>query len=97
MAPLPISHLPRPLADDDHVRGDLRSARVVIVEYGDFQCPHCGQARRSLDTLSRRHGVDLALVWRHLPLAELHPHAEGAARAAEAAARIAAGLSRSTS
>ena len=87
MATLRTSQLPRPVGADDHVRGDLGSARLVLVEYGDFQCPFCGQARRLLDRLRHRHGADLALVWRHLPVPELHQYAEGASHAAEAAGR----------
>ncbi|WP_407952094.1 Na+/H+ antiporter NhaA [Plantactinospora sonchi] len=69
--------------DRDHVRGP-DSASVTLVEYGDFQCPYCGQAEpvvRELLTDS-----DLRYVWRHLPLSDVHPQARLAAAAAEAAA-----------
>jgi Na+/H+ antiporter NhaA len=69
----------------DHVRGPDR-APVTIVEYGDFECPYCGQAEPVVRELLRDFG-DLRYVWRHLPLNDVHPHAQQAAEAAEAAAR----------
>lgn len=71
------------IQEDDHVRGS-RDADVVIVEYGDFQCPYCARARTTLQELQQRHGERIALVYRHLPLG-MHPNAEPAAEAAEAA------------
>jgi len=68
----------------DHVRGSLE-APLVLVEYADFQCPHCGGAEAVLRELTRAFGDDLAYVFRHLPLAEVHEHARSAAEAAEAA------------
>ena len=56
-----------------------------IVEYGDFECPYCGQAEPVVRELLAGHG-DVRYVWRHLPLTDVHPHAELAAEAAEAAA-----------
>ncbi len=68
----------------DHIRGPL-DARITLLEYGDFECPYCGEAepviRQVLDSL----GDDLAFVFRHLPLVDVHEHAELAAEAAEAA------------
>ncbi len=61
-------------------------APVTIVEYGDFECPYCGQAEPVVRELLRDFG-DLRYVWRHLPLNDVHPHAQLAAEAAEAAAR----------
>ncbi len=69
----------------DHVRGPDK-APVTIVEYGDFECPYCGQAEPVVRELLRDFG-DLRYVWRHLPLNDVHPHAQLAAEAAEAAAR----------
>jgi Na+/H+ antiporter NhaA len=69
----------------DHVRGPA-DARVTLVEYGDFECPYCGQAEPVVRELVREFGDDLAFVFRHLPLADVHEHAELAAEAAEAAA-----------
>jgi Na+/H+ antiporter NhaA len=68
----------------DHVRGPL-DAHLTLVEYGDFECPNCGRAEPVLRELARRFGDDLAFVFRHLPISEVHPHAELAAEAAEAA------------
>jgi Na+/H+ antiporter NhaA len=72
-------------AQRDHVRGPER-APVTLVEYGDFECPYCGQAEPAIRELLAGHG-DLRYVWRHLPLTDVHPHALLAARATEAAAR----------
>jgi Na+/H+ antiporter NhaA len=69
----------------DHVRGPDK-APVTVVEYGDFECPYCGQAEPVVRELYRDFG-DLRYVWRHLPLNDVHPHAQLAAEAAEAAAR----------
>ncbi len=68
----------------DHIRGPAR-APVTIVEYGDFECPYCGQAEPAVRELLAGHG-DVRYVWRHLPLNDVHPHAQLAAEAAEAAA-----------
>ena len=68
----------------DHIRGPDQ-AIVTIVEYGDFECPYCGQAEPVLRELLAGHG-DVRYVWRHLPLNDVHPHAQLAAEAAEAAA-----------
>jgi protein-disulfide isomerase len=68
----------------DHVRGS-EDAAVTVVEYGDFECPHCGRAERSVRDLTA--AEDVRFVWRHLPLTEVHPHAELAAVASEFASR----------
>ncbi|MFD7441683.1 Na+/H+ antiporter NhaA [Streptomyces sp. NPDC059909] len=68
----------------DHVRGP-RDAPVTVVEYGDFECPYCGKAEPVVRELLAGDG-DLRYVWRHLPLTDVHPHAQFAAEAAEAAA-----------
>jgi Na+/H+ antiporter NhaA len=70
--------------DRDHIRGPER-AIVTIVEYGDFECPYCGQAEPVVRELLAGHG-DVRYVWRHLPLTDVHPHAQQAAEASEAAA-----------
>jgi Na+:H+ antiporter, NhaA family len=69
----------------DHVRG-APDAPVTLVEYGDFQCPYCGEAYPVVNRLLERFGDRLAFVFRHMPLADLHPRAPAAARAGEAAA-----------
>ena len=68
----------------DHVRGPLE-APVTVVEYGDFECPYCGQAEPVVRELLGDF-ADVRYVWRHLPLNDVHPHAQQAAEAAEAAA-----------
>jgi protein-disulfide isomerase len=72
------------IEEHDHVRG-AREAQVSLVEYGDFQCPYCARAHAALTELMQQHGERVALVYRHLPLADLHPFAAPAAEAAEAA------------
>jgi Na+/H+ antiporter NhaA len=71
-------------AERDHIRGPAE-APVTVLEYGDFECPYCGQAEPVVRELLREHG-DVAYVWRHLPLNDVHPNAQRAAEAAEAAA-----------
>lgn len=72
--------------DRDHVKGSM-DAPYEIVEYGDFECPFCSRATGSVDAVRERFGDDLRWVWRHLPLDHVHPHAQEAAQAAEAAGR----------
>jgi Na+/H+ antiporter NhaA len=69
----------------DHIRGSIE-APVTVVEYGDFECPYCGQAEPVVRELLRDFGEEVRYVWRHLPLNDVHPHAQLAAEAAEAAA-----------
>ena len=66
----------------DHIRGPA-DAPVTVVEYGDFECPFCGQAEPAVREMIKRGQV--RWVWRHLPLLDVHPHAQLAAEAAEAA------------
>ncbi|HEX4978241.1 MAG TPA: thioredoxin domain-containing protein, partial [Nocardioides sp.] len=68
----------------DHVRGRV-DAPLTLVEYGDFECPFCARATGVTGELRQRFGDDLRYVFRHLPLVDVHPHAELAARAAVAA------------
>ena len=70
--------------DRDHIRGPSDDALVTLVEYGDFECPYCGQAEPHVRELLRGH-AELRFVFRHLPLTDVHPHAQMAAEAAEAA------------
>jgi protein-disulfide isomerase len=69
----------------DHIRGS-DEAPVTLVEYGDFECPFCGQAEGVIRELLASAGDDVRYVWRHLPLSDVHPHAQLAAEASEAAA-----------
>ncbi len=68
----------------DHIRGP-DDAPVTLVEYGDYQCPYCGQAELVIRSLLDSFGDDLRYVWRHLPLNDVHPNAQIAAEGAEAA------------
>jgi Na+/H+ antiporter NhaA len=68
----------------DRIRGPA-DAPVTLLEYGDFECPYCGQAETIIRELLSDF-VDVRYVWRHLPLSDVHPHAQLAAEAAEAAA-----------
>jgi protein-disulfide isomerase len=61
------------------------SAKVSIIEYGDFECPSCGQAHAAMKIILNRFGQRLRFVFRQFPQVEVHPHAEFAAEAAEAA------------
>jgi Na+/H+ antiporter NhaA len=67
----------------DHIRGNPDAA-VTLLEYGDFECPYCGAAAPIVERLLEK--VDLRYVFRHLPLTDVHPNAQTAAEAAEAAA-----------
>jgi protein-disulfide isomerase len=78
------------LSDDvdperDHIRGP-DDAPVTLLEYGDFECEYCGQAEQVIRELLSSRGADVRYVWRHLPLNDVHPHAQLATEAAEAAA-----------
>ena len=68
----------------DHVQGPF-DARVSLVEYGDFECTSCGQAHAAVKILREHFQARVQFVFRHFPLREVHPHAELAAEAAEAA------------
>lgn len=76
------------IVEGDHVRGSPDAGGpapdIVIIEYGDFQCPYCARARPTLAGLRKQYGERIALVYRHLPLG-MHPYAESMAEAAEAA------------
>src|SRR5687767_15951877 len=79
------SVLSLPVTVDDHSQGDANAA-VTLVEYGDYECPHCGRAYPIVKELQRRLGPQLRFVFRNFPLSQVHPHAQHAAEAAEAAA-----------
>src|SRR5262245_1685342 len=73
-----------PVGESDHALGP-EMAPVTLVEYGDYQCPFCGEAYPIVKELMDRLGQRVRFVFRNFPLATVHPHAEGAAEAAEAA------------
>ncbi|MET8246573.1 Na+/H+ antiporter NhaA [Streptomyces sp. NPDC005202] len=82
-----IVDLSEPVDEErDHIRGPL-DAPVTLVEYGDYECPYCGLAEPVVRELLAEFGDDVRYVWRHLPLTDVHPNAQLAAEAAEAAAR----------
>jgi protein-disulfide isomerase len=76
--------LVEPITEDDHVRGP-DSASVVLVEYGDYQCPYCGEAYPLVEALLNERADSLRFIFRHFPLVDVHPRAEVAAEFAEAA------------
>lgn len=77
------SRLQVPPTSNDHHLGDL-TAPLVLVEYGDFECPFCAQAYPVFEQLIKDF-AGVCFIYRHFPLKQIHPHADLAARAAEAA------------
>jgi protein-disulfide isomerase len=75
--------IPEVDTERDHIRGPL-DASITVIEFGDFECPYCGRAEPVVRDLLT--DTDVRYVWRHLPLLDVHPHAQLAAEAAEAAA-----------
>jgi protein-disulfide isomerase len=73
-----------PVSARDHVQGP-ETAPVTLVEYGDFQCPYCAAAHVIVKKVQEIMGDQLRFVFRHFPLTQIHPHAESAAEASEAA------------
>jgi protein-disulfide isomerase len=81
-----MSRLTPPVTPRDHAQGSPRGA-VTLVEYGDFECPHCGAAYPLVQQIQQAMGAKLRLVYRHFPLTRIHPHAQHAAEMSEAAAQ----------
>jgi protein-disulfide isomerase len=73
-----------PVAPGDHIQGP-DDAPVTLVEYGDYECPFCGEAYPIVKQIQKALGPNLRFVFRNFPLTESHPHALHAAQAAEAA------------
>ncbi len=71
-----------PLTSTDHVQGD-ENASCVLVEYGDYQCPHCGAAYAVVKRLQKHFAHELRFVFRNFPLTNMHPMAQAAAETAE--------------
>jgi protein-disulfide isomerase len=71
-----------PVAPEDHVQGDP-DAELTLLEYGDYECPHCGRAHPIVKRVQKRFGRRLRFVFRNFPLTQIHPHAQAAAEAAE--------------
>jgi len=80
-----VARLRLPVGERDHVQGPA-GAPVTLVEYGDYECPYCRAAVPIIQELQGVLGDQLRYVFRHFPLADLHPHAQHAAETAEAAA-----------
>jgi protein-disulfide isomerase len=78
------AELTLPVGTRDHAQGQS-NAKVTLVEYGDYECPHCGSAYGIVKAVQKHFGSTLRFVFRNFPLREMHPHAEAAAEAAEAA------------
>jgi protein-disulfide isomerase len=77
-----MAQLRVPVTPRDHVLGDA-NASVTVVEYGDYECPHCAAAQPVVAQILKRFGDQLRFVYRHFPLVEIHPVAGPAAEAAE--------------
>ena len=85
MADDEVARLTMPVGKRDHAQGPA-DAPVTLVEYGDYECPHCGRAYPIVKEVQRRLGSKLRFVFRNFPLSESHPHAQHAAEAAEGSA-----------
>lgn len=77
-----MATLKYPVNQDDHIAGNPQ-APAVLVEYGDYQCPACGEAYPVVKQLQQQFGSDLCLVFRNFPLVDIHPQAYDAAVMAE--------------
>jgi protein-disulfide isomerase len=71
-----------PVTSRDHIQGD-ESAPITLLEYGDYQCPHCGRAYPIVKALQKQYGKQLRFAFRHFPLVEIHPLAESTSEAVE--------------
>ena len=80
-----MTKLKVPVGPADHIQGD-GNAPCTLVEYGDYECPHCGSAYPIVKRLQKHFGKRLRFVYRNFPLSQIHPHAESAAETAEFAA-----------
>jgi protein-disulfide isomerase len=81
---IPSSKLGLPVAKRDHIQGPI-DAPLSLLEYGDYQCPYCGEAHPIVKAVQKRFGEKLCFAFRNFPLVNSHPYAEHAAEAAEAA------------
>ena len=77
-----------PVTDTDHVRGNI-DAEIMIIEYSDFDCPFCGRFHESMQSVVDKYpGNEVAWVYRHFPLEQIHPNAPGVALASECVAEL---------
>ena len=81
----PKLKLTEPVPERDHIQGPVDAA-MTLLEYGDYECPYCGDAYPVVKAVQKRLGNRLCFAFRNFPLVNSHPHAEHAAEAAEAAA-----------
>ncbi|ADW71370.1 DsbA family protein [Granulicella tundricola] len=79
-----MSKLTIPVSTQDHLQGDPHAA-CSLVEYGDYECPSCGEVQPIIQSLQRHFGNQMSFVFRNFPLREIHPWAEAAAEVAELA------------
>jgi protein-disulfide isomerase len=77
-----MATLKAPVTPEDHIQG-LENAAATLVEYGDYECPHCAQAYSIIERVQKHFGKGLRFVFRNFPLNQMHPHAESAAETAE--------------
>ena len=77
-----MTKLKTPVTPRDHIQGP-QDAPLTLLEYGDFECPHCGRAHPIVKAIQQQFGDQLRFVYRHFPLAQMHPHAESAAETSE--------------
>jgi protein-disulfide isomerase len=83
------AHFRVPDPERDHIQG-AADAPITLLEYGDYECPFCGEAQPIVREIQRRLGDSLCFAFRHFPMANVHPHAEHAAEAAEAGGELGA-------
>jgi protein-disulfide isomerase len=81
---IPKSKLTLPIAGRDHIQGRI-GAPITLLEYGDYECPYCGAAYPVIKAVQKHLGEQLCFAFRNFPLANMHPHAQHAAEAAEVA------------
>jgi protein-disulfide isomerase len=77
-----MANLKEPVTPADHIQGDPE-AELTLLEYGDYECPHCGRAHPIVKRVQKHFGRRLRFVFRHFPLTQIHPHAQTAAETAE--------------
>ncbi|SDQ86245.1 Thioredoxin [Chryseobacterium soldanellicola] len=82
-----MSTLRVPIGPNDQVQGDPNTAKIVLVEYGDYQCPYCGHAFPLVKKFVEEYGDEVAFVFRNFPLTDSHQYAMAAATIAEAAGK----------
>jgi protein-disulfide isomerase len=80
-----VAKLTMPVSQRDHIQGE-DPAQATLVEYGDYECPYCGQAYPIVKEVQKRLKHKLRFVFRNFPITQIHPHAQHAAEAAETAA-----------